>query len=159
MCYHTEKKVADQTFYLTQSQYTDTRPTSPSTDPIMAGAWQDRNWRANFSVIGMTRPPKILHKWESNSISAALKPGALTTWQMKQSGNGGVGTSSNLHIRSQNDEAFTGSCTGSQHQCMATGDIRPQTLRADGHKFAQDNLSQGLNKIPVSITVLNTLIN
>ena len=27
------REVADQTFYLTQSQYTDTRPTSPSTDP------------------------------------------------------------------------------------------------------------------------------
>ena len=32
-CCHTEIEVADQTFYLTQ--YTDTRPTSPSTDPIM----------------------------------------------------------------------------------------------------------------------------
>ena len=31
---NTEKEVADQTFYLTQSQYTDTGPTSPSTDPI-----------------------------------------------------------------------------------------------------------------------------
>ena len=33
-CYHTETEVADQTFYLTQSQYTDTGPTSPSADPI-----------------------------------------------------------------------------------------------------------------------------
>ena len=39
-CCHTEIEVADQTFYLTQSQYTDTGPTSPSTDPIMPGAWQ-----------------------------------------------------------------------------------------------------------------------
>ena len=31
-CCHTEIKVADQTFHLTQSQYTDTGPTSPSTD-------------------------------------------------------------------------------------------------------------------------------
>ena len=30
-CCHTEIEVADQTFHLTQSQYTDTRPTSPST--------------------------------------------------------------------------------------------------------------------------------
>ena len=36
-CCHTEIEVADQTFYLTQSQYTDTRPTSPSADPIMPG--------------------------------------------------------------------------------------------------------------------------
>ena len=35
-CCHTEIEVADQTFYLTQSLYTDTGPTSPSTDPI---AW------------------------------------------------------------------------------------------------------------------------
>ena len=34
------QKVADQTFYLTQSQYTDTTPTSPSADPITPGAWQ-----------------------------------------------------------------------------------------------------------------------
>ena len=34
---HTEIEVADQTFYLTQSQYTDTGPTSPSADPIMPG--------------------------------------------------------------------------------------------------------------------------
>ena len=31
-CCHTEIEVADQTFYLTQSQYTDTGPTSPSAD-------------------------------------------------------------------------------------------------------------------------------
>ena len=39
-CCHTEMEVADQTFYLTQSQYTDTGPTSPSADPITSGAWQ-----------------------------------------------------------------------------------------------------------------------
>ena len=38
-CCHTEIKVADQTLYLTQSQYTDTGPTSPSADPITPGAW------------------------------------------------------------------------------------------------------------------------
>ena len=36
---HTEIEVVDQTFHLTQSQYTDTGPTSPSTDPIRPGAW------------------------------------------------------------------------------------------------------------------------
>ena len=36
-CCHTEIEVADQTFYLTQSQYTDTGPTSPSADPITPG--------------------------------------------------------------------------------------------------------------------------
>ena len=47
-CCHTEIEVADQTFYLTQSQYTDTGPTSPSVDPISPGAWQGSQWSANF---------------------------------------------------------------------------------------------------------------
>ena len=33
-CCHTETEVADRTFYLSQSQYTDTGPTNPSADPI-----------------------------------------------------------------------------------------------------------------------------
>ena len=44
---HTEIEIADPTFHLNQSQYTDTRPTSPSTDPIMPGAWQGSHWSAN----------------------------------------------------------------------------------------------------------------
>ena len=55
---HTVREVADHTFHLTQSQYTDTGPTSPSTDPITPGAWQGRYWSANFKVTGMTRPWK-----------------------------------------------------------------------------------------------------
>ena len=47
-CCHTEIQVADPTFYLTQSQYTDTGPTSPSADPITPGAWQGSHWSANF---------------------------------------------------------------------------------------------------------------
>ena len=47
-CCHTEIEVADQTFHLTQSQYTDTGPTSPSADPITPGAWQGSHWSANF---------------------------------------------------------------------------------------------------------------
>ena len=47
-CCHTEIQVADQTFYLTQLQYTYTRPTSPSADPMMPGEWQGRHWNANF---------------------------------------------------------------------------------------------------------------
>ena len=47
-CCHTEIEAADQTFYLTQSQYTDTGPTSPSADPITPGAWQGSHWSANF---------------------------------------------------------------------------------------------------------------
>ena len=58
-CCHTEIKVADQTFHLTQSRYTDTGPTSPSTDPITPGARQGSHWSSNFEVTGMTRPGKI----------------------------------------------------------------------------------------------------
>ena len=47
-CCHTEIEVADQTFYLTQSQYTDTGPTRHSTDPITPGAWQGSLWSAYF---------------------------------------------------------------------------------------------------------------
>ena len=57
-CCHTEIEVADQAFYLTQSQYTDTGPTSPSADPITPGAWQGSHWSANFEVPGRTRPRK-----------------------------------------------------------------------------------------------------
>ena len=57
-CCHTETEVADPTFYLTQSQYTDTGPTSPSADLITPGAWQGSHWSANFEVTGMTRPRK-----------------------------------------------------------------------------------------------------
>ena len=46
-CCHTEIEAADQTFHLTQSQYTDTGPTSPSAEPITPGAWQGSNWSAN----------------------------------------------------------------------------------------------------------------
>ena len=54
-CCHTEIEVADPTFHPTQSQYTDTGPSSPSTtDPISPGAWQGSHW----SATGMTRPRK-----------------------------------------------------------------------------------------------------
>ena len=47
-CCHTEIEVAGKTFHLTQSQYTDTGPTSPSADPITPGAWQGSHWSAIF---------------------------------------------------------------------------------------------------------------
>ena len=54
MCCHTDIEVAEQTLHLTQLQYTDTKPASPSADPIMPGAWQGSHWSANFEVTGMT---------------------------------------------------------------------------------------------------------
>ena len=44
-CCHAETEVADQTCYLTQSQYNDSGPTSPIADPITPGAW---HWSASF---------------------------------------------------------------------------------------------------------------
>ena len=57
-CCHTEIEVADQTFYLTRSQYTETEPTSPSADPTTLGALQGSHWSANVSITGMTWPGK-----------------------------------------------------------------------------------------------------
>ena len=57
-CCHTEIEVADPTLHLTRSQYTDTGPTSPSTNPITPGTWQGSPWSANFQVTGTTRPRK-----------------------------------------------------------------------------------------------------
>ena len=47
-CCHTQIKVSDPTFHLTQSQYTDTGPTSPGTDPIKPSAGQGSHWSAKF---------------------------------------------------------------------------------------------------------------
>ena len=73
MCCHSEIEAADRTFQLTQSQYTDTRPTSPSSDPITQGTWQGSHWNASFEVTCMTSPwqipvqagfePRIFHSW------------------------------------------------------------------------------------------------
>ena len=86
-CCHTEIQVADPTFYLTQSQYTDTEPTSPSADPITPGAWQGSHWSANFSVAGMTRPRK---NRDPNPGSSALEADALTTWPARRSRKRGI---------------------------------------------------------------------
>ena len=46
--FYTGIEVADQTFYPIQSQYADTGPNSPSTDPMLSGAWQGSHWSTNF---------------------------------------------------------------------------------------------------------------
>ena len=73
-CCHTEVEVADPTFYLTQSQYTDTGPTSPSADPITPGAWQGSHWSANFEVTGMTRP-------RNNPGTSGIRTRDLPLWR------------------------------------------------------------------------------
>ena len=48
---HTETEVIDQTFYLTQQQYTGTGPTRPNADPNTPDAWQCSHWSANFTSL------------------------------------------------------------------------------------------------------------
>ena len=89
-CCHTEIEVADPTFYLTQSQYTDTGPTSPSADPITPGAWQGSHWSANFEVTGMTRPRKNPGASGIRTQGpSALEADALTTRPTRRSVNKG----------------------------------------------------------------------
>ena len=79
-CCHTEIEVADQTFHLTQSQYTDTGPTSPSTDLITPGAWQGSRWSANFlSHWCDSTPEKPRLKRDSNLGSSAPEADALNS--------------------------------------------------------------------------------
>ena len=85
-CCHTEIEVADQTCCLTQSQYTDTRSTSPSTDPITPGAWQGSHWSASFQVTGIdSTPEKSRREWDSNPGSSALEVDSLTTRPTRRS--------------------------------------------------------------------------
>ena len=78
-CYHTDIKVADQTFHLTQSQYTDTGLTSPSTDPITPGAWQCSTGVSILSHWYDSTLEKSRRKRDSNQGSSALEADALTT--------------------------------------------------------------------------------
>ena len=76
---HAEIEVADQIFYLTQSQYADTGPTSPSTDPITLGAWQGSIGVIILSHWYDSTPEKSRRKRGSNPGSSALEADALTT--------------------------------------------------------------------------------
>ena len=81
-CCNTEMEVADRTFHLTQSQYTDTGPTTPSADPITPGAWQGSHWSASFlSHWYDSTPEKSRHKRDSNPGSSALEADALPPGQ------------------------------------------------------------------------------
>ena len=85
-CCHTEIEVADQTFHLTQSQYTDTKPASPNTDPITPGAWQGSHWSAKFlSLWYDSTAEKSRRQRDSNPGSSALEADALTTRPMRRS--------------------------------------------------------------------------
>ena len=58
MCCHTETDIAHQTCHLTQSQYTDTWPTSLSADPVNTGSMTGEATRVPnswFDLIGDNR--------------------------------------------------------------------------------------------------------
>ena len=78
------------TFYLTQSQCTDKRPTSPSAEPIISAIWQGSHWSSNSYVTGMTKPGKKIHIESRNQtqdgrswgICLSTRPtGSATTWR------------------------------------------------------------------------------
>ena len=72
-CCYTETEVADQAFNLTQTQYTDTRPTSPSTDPITPGTWQSSHM-SQFLSHWHDSTWKIPHSTSRNQIPDLLLP-------------------------------------------------------------------------------------
>ena len=74
-CCHTERQAADQTFHLTQSQYSDTGPASPSADPITPGA----TGVPMFKSLVWFGPEKSRRMQDPNSGSSALEADALTT--------------------------------------------------------------------------------
>ena len=84
-CCHTEIEVVDQTFYLTQSHYTDTGPTRPCSDPITPGAWQGSHWNFNFQVTGMGRPRKIPAQAGFEPGTFRSRGGRLTTRPTRRS--------------------------------------------------------------------------
>ena len=70
--------------FLSQSQYTDAGPTSPSMDSITPGAWQGCHWSTNFKVTDMTTWKKI-HGESRNWTQVCRSQGhALTTQPMRQ---------------------------------------------------------------------------
>ena len=82
-CCHTEIEAANQTFYLTQSQYTDTGLTSPIVDPLTPGAWQGSHWNANFSV--RLDLEKFRRKQDLNPGSSTPEADTLTTRPARRS--------------------------------------------------------------------------
>ena len=84
MCCHTEIEVADQTFYLTSSQYTDNGPTSPSTDPVLPGARHGSNWSTSYDLTQTKIRGESENRIEvcrSQGGRLTTKPKTWITWQ------------------------------------------------------------------------------
>ena len=82
-CCHTEMETTDPTSYLTQSQFTDTGPTSPSTDPTTPGRVATGMLILKSPVY--TRPGKIPHDASGNQTpDLLLSRRMLMRWMVKQ---------------------------------------------------------------------------
>ena len=82
-CCRTESEVADQTLHLTRSQYTDTGPSNPSTDPRMPGAWQGiATGVPVFKSVVCLYPEKI--PAQAGFESQIRSPDSLTTWPTRR---------------------------------------------------------------------------
>ena len=79
MCCHTEIEAADQTFYLTLSQYTDTRPTSPSADSLVQAPGRVATGVQICKSLVWLDPKKSCRKQDSNPGSSTPEADALTT--------------------------------------------------------------------------------
>ena len=77
----TEIEVADQTIHLTQSQYTDTRQTSPIAVLIIPGAWQGSHWSANLKPLAWIDPENPVASGIRTPGFSAPGVDALTTRQ------------------------------------------------------------------------------
>ena len=83
-CCHTETEATDQTFFLTQSQYTDTGLTSPSAAPITSGAGRVATGVPILKSLVWLDPENLCCKRDSNPRSSALQADALNTRPTKR---------------------------------------------------------------------------
>ena len=79
---HTEREAANQYYNHTQSQYTNTGPAKPSTDPLTHFAWQDGH-QNTFSVI-MLLVCLDLEKQGLILVSPRCRAGRLTTRPLRR---------------------------------------------------------------------------
>ena len=135
-------------FHLTQSQHTDTGPTSPSTDPITPGAWQGSHWSANFYVTGMTRPPeKSRRKRDSNPGSSALEADTLTTRPTRRFN--GKGQVNQLHD-DDNDDDDDGDYEGDNDDEEDYDDDNNK----NNYNEEEDDDDNGNNKTMITLTTI-----
>ena len=84
-CCYTEIKFAEQTFYHTESQYTDTEPASFSTYPITVCVWQRSHLHSQFLSHWLDSRERSSPKAGIEPRSAALETDSLTTRPSRRS--------------------------------------------------------------------------